>query len=479
MFLVWLLAVPLAGAIAALIAPDKAAKGVAAITSILALIGFAGLLLINRSGINWNWIPQWGIRFHLAGDGLSLFLLGLCTVMFVVALLASDASLGRAYYFWMLILEFSVVGLFASVDLFVFYVFWEVLLVPVFFLLTGWSGQAGKKAAMKWLIMNLAGSFFMLVGVVALAIIHSQNGAGITFEISRLSGMAMGGAVGSWLFFAFLVAFMIKAPIWPLHGWMPETYRESLSPVTAVISGVLSKAGIYGMLRVLVPIFMPQLREYQMLLLIVAIIGLLYGAFMALRQRDMKMVTAYGSLSHMAMMALGVFSLTAVGLLGTNFYMVAHGLMVGGLFLVQGLLERRTGTRSLDKMAGLNHSAPRLAAYFLFFVMGVLGLPGLPGFAGEYMIIQGLIGPHPVFAFIAGFVIVVAAWYMLRVFLAVMQGPPQGQGIKDLLAGQVSWLVPLAGLVILIGLWPAGITNHAVPSLYHVMHFALAKGGIR
>ncbi|PSR23477.1 MAG: NADH-quinone oxidoreductase subunit M [Sulfobacillus acidophilus] len=479
MFLVWLLAVPLAGAIVTLIAPNAAAKGIAAITSILGLIGYAGLLFIDRAGVNWSWIPAWGVRFHLVGDGLSLFLLGLAAVMFAAAIFASDQGAGRSYYFWMLLLEFSVVGLFSAVDLFVFYVFWEVLLIPVFFLLTGWSGEKGKKAAMKWLVMNLVGSFFMLVGIVALAVIHHQDGGAFTFEINKLSGMVLGPAVGSWLFFAFLVAFAIKAPLWPLHGWMPDAYGESPAPVTAVISGVLSKAGIYGMLRVMIPIFMPQFREYQMPLLIVAAIGLIYGAASALRQRDMKMVTAYGSLSHMSMMALGVFSLTAVGLLGTTFYMVAHGLMIGALFLVLGMLENRTGRRSLDDMAGLNHSAPRLAAYFLFFVLGALGLPGLPGFAGEYMIIQGLVTSHVVFAVIAGFVLVVAAWYMLRVFQAVMQGPAPTTGIKDLVAGQVAWLVPLAGLVILIGVWPAGITSHAVPSLYQAMHFAAAKGGVR
>lgn len=479
MFLAWLLAVPLAGAIAALMAPGRAAKGIAAITSILGLVGYVGLLFISRAGINWAWIPEWGIRFHLTGDGLSLFLLGLTVVMFLVAVFASDVNAGRSYYFWMMLLEFSAVGLFAAMDLFVFYVFWEVLLVPVFFLLTGWSGDVGRKAAMKWLVMNLVGSFFMLVGIVALAVIHNQNGSGFTFEIGQLSGMTMGAGVASWLFFAFLVAFMIKAPLWPLHGWLPDTYRESPAPVTAVISGVLSKAGIYGMLRVMMPIFLPQFREYQTLLLIIAAIGLLYGALAALRQKDMKMVTAYGSLSHMAMMALGVFSLTAVGLLGTTFYMVAHGLMVGGLFLVLGLLENRTGTRSIDAMAGLNKSAPRLAAYFLFFVLGALGLPGLPGFAGEYMIIQGLVGAHLVFALVAGFVLVVAAWYMLRVFQAVMQGPERTTAIKDLFSRQVAWLVPLAGVVILIGVWPAGITSHAVPSLYQAMHFALAKGGVQ
>lgn len=478
MFLVWLLAVPLLGAILTLITPNRVSKSVAAITSGLALLGYMGLLFINRAGINWSWIPEWGIRFHLVSDGLSLFLLGLSAVLFMVAIFASDPKVGRVYYFWILLLEFAVMGLFAAVDLFVFYVFWEVLLIPVFFLLTGFSGERGKKAAMKWLIMNLVGSFFMLVGIVALAVIHSQNGGGLTFEISQLSGMAMGSGVATWLFFAFLVAFLIKAPLWPLHGWMPDTYSDSPAPVTAIISGVLSKAGIYGILRVMIPIFMPQFREFQTYLLILAAIGLVYGALIALRQTDMKMVTAYGSLSHMSMMALGIFSLTQVGILGTTYYMVAHGLMVGGLFLVLGFLEHRTGKRTLADMAGLNRSAPQLAAYFLFFVLGVLGLPGLPGFAGEYMIIQGLLEGHVVFAIVAGVILVAAAWYMLRVFQAVMQGPSKDSGIRDLRFRQVVWLVPLAGLVILIGVWPAGITSHAVPSLYHAVHLATLKGGV-
>lgn len=478
MFLLWLLAVPLIGAIVALIAPPKASKAISAVTALVGLVGYAGLLFISRAGVNWNWIPEWGIRFHLVGDGLSLFLLGLSSVLFVVAIFASDQKMGRAYYFWLLILQFSVAGLFAAVDLFVFYVFWEVLLIPVFFLLTGWSGEKGKKAAMKWLIMNLVGSFFMLVGVVAVAIIHHQDGGAFTFEISRLSGMAIAPGVATWLFFAFLVAFMIKAPLWPLHEWMPDTYSETPSPVTAIVSGVLSKAGIYGIIRVMLPIFLPEFKEYQTWLLILATIGLIYGALTALRQKDMKMVTAYGSLSHMSMMALGIFSLTQVGLLGTTYYMVAHGLMIGGLFLVLGLLEKRTGTRTMADMQGLNLSAPRLAAYFLFFVLGALGLPGLPGFAGEYLIIQGLIAHHLAFALIAGFILVVAAWYMLRVFQGVMQGPQRSSAIKDLFGRQVAWLVPLAGLVILIGIWPAGMTSHMVPSLYHAARLAAGKGGI-
>lgn len=477
MLVFWLMAVPLLGALLVLALPGRFAKWVSGIIGLIDVAFYAMILWGSHVGVNWAWIPAWGIRFHLAADGLSLFLLGLTVVLFTVALLASDALHARAYFFWMLLLEFAAIGLFAAMDLFLFYIFWEVLLIPVFFLLTGWSGKLGRPAAMRWLVMNLVGSLFMLVGVIAVAVIHAQGGHGLTFEINQLAGTPLASSVAPWLFVAFMLAFVIKAPLWPFHGWLPETYSRSEAPVTAVISGVLSKAGIYGIMRVMLPLFMPEFRQYQEWLLIFAVAGLIYGALMALRQTDMKMVTSYGSLSHMGMMALGVFTLTQAGILGTTFYMVAHGLMVGGLFLVLGLLEKRTGKRTLADMGGLNQSAPRLAAYFLFFALGVLGLPGLPGFAGEYMIFQGLVVHHLVFAIIAGGILIVAAWYMIRVFQAVMQGPAPAPSIPDLYVRQVVWMVPLAAMVVVLGMWPAGITTHVTPSLYHAVHILAAKGG--
>lgn len=479
MLVVWLLLVPLVGSVLTWSVPAKGAKAWAAFVGVVDLLVFFGLLAGSHAGVNWPWIPATGIRFHLGADGLSLFLLGLTAVLTPVAIFASDPLHGRSYYFWILFLEFGSLGLFSAMDLFLFYVFWEVILIPVFFLLTGWSGPKGRQAAMKWLVMNLVGSLFMLVGIVALAVIHTQPVGALTFEISQLTHLHMTARVTPWLFLSFFIAFAIKAPLWPFHGWMPEAYGEAPAPVTALISGVLSKAGIYGFMRVMLPIFMPEFVRYQTLLLVLAVIGLVYGALMALRQKDMKMVTAYGSLSHMGMMALGVFSLTQAGILGTTFYMVAHGLMVGGLFLVLGLLENRTGSRDLGQMAGLNKSAPRLAAYFLFFALGTLGLPGLPGFAGEYMIFQGLVVHQLVFALIAGVILVVAAWYMLRVFQGVMQGPAKKQAIEDLFSKQVVWLVGLSGLVVLLGIWPAGITQVSVPSLYQAVHFVALKGGGR
>ena len=329
---------------------------------------------------------------------------------------------------------------------------------------------------MRWLVMNLVGSLFMLVGIIAVGVLHSQLTGHLTFGIAQLAGTAWAPAVAPLLFLAFFLAFAIKAPLWPLHGWMPEAYGRAPAPVTALLSGVLSKAGIYGFLRVMVPLFLPELRAYQTPLLILAAAGLVAGGLLALRQQDMKMVAAYGSLSHMGMMALGVFSLTRAGVLGATFYMVAHGLMVGGLFLVLGLLENRAGTRAIAAMKGLNRSAPRLAAYFLFFVLGSLGLPGLPGFAGEYMIIQVLVAHDVVIAVIAGAVLVLAAWYMLRAFQATMQGPVGNVAIPDLLARQVAWLLPLAAVVTVLGVWPSTLTLPAAPSLYHAIHLLAAKG---
>lgn len=477
MLVVWLLAVALAGSLVTLWVPRQGAKVAAGIIGALLIILYIGLLLHPGQGVNVPWIPAWGIRFHLGSDGLSLFLLGLTVVMTEVAILASKPEWGRMYYFWILFLEFGSLGLFSALDLFLFYIFWEIVLIPIFFLLTSWSGVKGRRAAMKWLIMNLFGSLFMLIGVVAVAVIHTQPFGPLTFEIAQLAHLHMDARVTPWIFAAFFLAFAIKAPLWPFHGWMPDAYGEAPAPVTALLAGVMSKAGVYGFLRIMLPLFFPEFVRYQTGLLTLAVIGLVYGAFMALRQTDMKMVTAYASLSHIGMIALGIFSLTRVGILGATFQMVAHGLMIGGLFIILGLLEQRTGSRDISAMHGLNASAPRLAAYFLFFALATLGLPGLPGFVGEYLIIQGLVAHEVAFAVIAIIVLVMAAWYMLRVFQGVMQGPDRGQSILDLKTSQVWWIVPLAGLVLLLGVWPNGVTAAAVPSLYHAVHLFAVKGG--
>ncbi len=477
MLVVWLMVVALAGSLVTLVVPRQSAKTVAAILGGIVVALYIGLLVHPGQGVNVAWIPAWGIRFHLGSDGLSLFLIGLTVVLTEVAILASKPEWGRVYFFWILFLEFGSLGLFSALDLFLFYIFWEVVLIPIFFLLTSWSGPKGRQAAMKWLIMNLFGSLFMLIGIVAVAVIHTQPFGPLTFEISQLVHLHMDARVTPWVFAAFFLAFAIKAPLWPFHGWMPDAYREAPAPVTALLSGVMSKAGVYGFLRIMLPLFFPEFVRYETGLLIFAVIGLVYGAFMALRQTDMKMVTAYASLSHIGMIALGIFTLTRVGILGATFQMVAHGLMVGGLFIILGFLEQRTGTRDISAMRGLNASAPRLAAYFLFFALATLGLPGLPGFVGEYLIIQGLVVHHVVFAVIAIIVLVMAAWYMLRVFQGVMQGPEGTKQIADLKAGQIWWIVPLAGLVLLLGVWPNGLTSHAVPSLYHAVHLLAGKGG--
>ncbi|MCL4495762.1 MAG: NADH-quinone oxidoreductase subunit M [Firmicutes bacterium] len=477
MVLLWLMAIPLIGSFVVLIAGGRLAKGLSAGIGVIELIAFIVLLAHGPVALNYRWIPAWGVRFHVGADGLSLFLIGLTAVLTLMAIFASRGSFGRAYFFWVLFLEFGMVGLFESLDLVLFYVFWEVILVPIFFLLTGYSGEKGRPAAMKWLIMNLVGSLFMLIGIVAVAVIHAQPFGSLTFEISRLTDVKLGPAVAPWIFASFFVAFAIKAPLWPFHGWMPDAYREAPPPVTALLSGVMSKAGIYGFLRIMLPLFMPQLRHYQVGLLIFAVIGLAYGAFMALRQTDMKMISAYSSLSHMGMMALGVFSLTAAGILGATFLMVAHGLIVGGLFIVLGILEDKTKTREVEVMGGLNDDAPRLGAYFLFFALAALGLPGLPGFVGEYLIIQGLVAHDVVFALIAAVVLIVAAWYMVRLFQGVMQAQRRGSPIGDINALQVGYIASLALLIVFLGVYPAGITLHAAPSLYHAVHLVATKGG--
>lgn len=467
MLVLWLMGVPWVGLL--LFALPKAwAKGTAAILAAVEVGLFAAVLGSPYQHVNYSWIPDLGVSFHLGADGLALFLVGLTTVVTLAAVLASKPDQGPAYYFWILVLESSALGVFLALDLVTFYVFWEVVLIPVFFLLAGWGGAGGRTAAMKWLIMNLFGSFFMLIGVIAVGVIHASQTGTLTFQLAALAHTAFSSRVAPWIFLSFLVAFMIKAPLWPFHGWMPAAYGEAPPPVTALLSGVLSKLGVFGMIRVLLPLFLPEMRVWQPWLMVVAGVGLVYGASMALRLKDVKMVTAYASLSHLAMIALGIFTLTEAGLMGATFYMVAHGLMAGGLFLILGWLEAQTGTRELGSLSGLNRSAPRLSAWFQLFALATLGLPGLPGFAGEYMIFQGLIRDNVTVAAVAGVVLVIASWYMLRLFQGAMQGVRKPGAFTDLGFGQVLLIGGMGALVVLLGVWPASITSHVgqlVPGL--------------
>ncbi len=432
--------------------------------------------------VNWNWIPSLGVHFHLSLDGLALFLVGLASVVTLAAVLASPNKQGPAYYFWILLAESTAIGVFTALDLVAFYVFWEVVLVPVFFLLGGWAAGPARRTALKWLIMNLFGSLFMLIGVVAMGVVHAQETGHLTFQLASLAHTTLVPQVAPWVFLSFLVAFIIKAPLWPLHGWMPPAYSDAPAPVTAVISGVLSKLGVFAMVRVLVPLFHAEMAQAEPWLMALAAVGLVYGAELALRQKDVKMVAAYGSLSHMAMMALGIFTLTQAGLVGATFYMVAHGVMLGGLFLLLGWYEERTGSRALTMLGGLNQSVPKLTAWFQIFALATLGLPGLAGFAGEYMIFQGLIQNNITVAAVAGVILVLAAWYMLRLFQGAMQGPrATGRSPADLTTAQVGLIGALGLLVVVLGIWPAGVTSHlpvlAPPATHALAHASHRKGG--
>ncbi len=468
--------------------PKAWVKAGAVVLALVEVLLFARALLApvgkSLATVDWNWIPSLGVHFHLSLDGLSLFLVGLATVITLAAVLTSCRDRGAAYFFWLLLAESTAIGVFTALDLVTFYVFWEVVLVPVFFLLGGWAVGPARRTALKWLIMNLFGSLFMLIGVVAMGVVHAQETGHLTFQLASLAHTTLVPAVAPWVFLSFLVAFIIKAPLWPLHGWMPPAYSDAPAPVTAVISGVLSKLGVFAMVRILVPLFHVEMAQAEPWLMALAAVGLVYGAELALRQKDVKMVAAYGSLSHMAMMALGIFTLTQAGLVGATFYMVAHGVMLGGLFLILGWYEERTGSRELRTLAGLNQAVPKLTVWFQIFALATLGLPGLPGFAGEYMIFQGLIQSNVTVAVVAGVILVVAAWYMLRLFQGAMQGPrATGRAPGDLTTPQVGLIGALGVLVLVLGIWPAGVTSHlprlAPAGVHQAAQAAPRKGGER
>lgn len=496
---IWvLLGIWLLGAVALAAVPPARAR-----TWSLAVSGAALLVVLLLAAAppvrgSLPWIPAWGAALSVSTGGATLPLLLLTGLLLPLVIIFSPSGAGRLYYFWILVAGFAAAGLFTTRDLLLFYGFFEAVLLPGYFLLAGWGGPGAPAAARRFLVMNLTGSFLMLVGVVELGLAQAAVLGHPAFGFRALEHTRLGGAAGAWTLAAFTLAFAVKAPLWPLHGWMPDAYREAPPPVTALFAGLLSKAGLYGFLVVVLPFLGRALAPVAPWFLAGAAVSLVWGALTALRRTDAKLVATYASLSHMGMMALGLFSLTPAGMAGATLLMLAHGLAVGGVFLILGVLEQATGgERTLGRVGGLAVRAPAFGFWFLFFALAVLGLPGLAGFAGEYLVVQGLVERAWPAAVVAVAVMVLAAWYMLRLFQGLMQGPrEQPPGVPaGLGAGRGRlWALAAGGAVLLLlGVWPAGVTARAGPALVRAVRYQLpgtvalarvpaapaAEGGVR
>jgi NADH-quinone oxidoreductase subunit M len=418
---------------------------------------------------DFTWISQLGIHYKLGIDGLNLFLIVLTTLLWVAATVGSmlrEWQRPRLYYLMLALGETAVLGAFCAQDLALFVLFFDLMLIPFYFLIGVWGGADRVQATTKFVIYTLVGSLLMLAAAIATGILATPDGGHTTFAISELAQRRLGTGSQEWIFLLFALAFLVKMPAFPLHGWMPDAYRAAPAPVVALLSGVLAKVGAYGFLRIVLPLYPDAAVHYQELILVVAVASILYGSVMAFTQDSATLVVGYSSVAQLGFITLGIFSLRPEGAQGAIIQMVNHGLVVLPLFFIIALLaERAGGTDDLKRMGGLAFRAPALAAIFLIVALATLAMPGSANFVGEFLILTGTLKAKIVYAFVAGTGIVLAAVYMIRLYQRSMHNPlAPGAVSRDITAADAAVLVPIVGAIVLLAVYPQLILHRTEPS---------------
>jgi len=470
-----LIFLPLAAALGLLLIPRAATSALKGVALAAAIATFALSLSFLRqttgavSQQSLPWISgSFTALYHVRVDGWSVFFVLLTTLVSVAAVWAAftyaDARRLRGYLFLLLSFETTLLGLFTAGDLLLFYVYWDLMLVPVFLLLVGYTDSPhARRAAWSYLIYNGAGGLVLLLGVVGLVVVtHSFEVLGHTYALSR--------PLEAWLFVAFALAFLIKTPVFPFHAWMPPTYAQAPPPVVAMVSGIQSKAGLYGFIVFALPLFSGAAHAWAPVMLTLAVASILYGALAALGQRDAKTLVAFSSLSHLGMVLLVLFAFSAIAVPASVLMITSHGVIAAALFLLLGSIEERVKTRDLTDFGGLAGRAPRLAAFMLIASMAALGLPGLSGFAGEFLIFLSAWQTQPAYTAVALVSVVLASVYALKLFQHAIHGPlklPRGADATtlELNARELALVAPLLAVILLLGVWPAWL-NDRTPAGY-------------
>lgn len=423
------------------------------------------------------WIESWGVNYSLGIDGISLFMVMLTTFSTSIAILGSFNYIKtrqRAFYALMLLLEAGVIGVFVATDLLLFYVFFELTLVPMYFIVGIWGGERRIYAAIKFFLYTAFGSLLMLVGIMYLYF-KAKTFLGVpTFAWADLLQIPLTGPEQLWLFSAFALAFSVKVPVFPLHTWLPDAHVEAPTPGSVILAAVLLKMGTYGFLRFLLPLF-PVAAQHPtvvMTMMVLAVIGIIYTAWVAAVQPDAKKLVAYTSVAHMGFVVLGIFALTVNGIQGGLVVMISHGISTGALFLLLGMLYERRHTRVIEDFGGLGRVAPLLATAFVITALASIGLPGTSGFVGEFLALMGAFETHPIIAIIATLGVIFAAYYMLpmvqKIFFNKLD-KPENREVKDLSGREVVVLAPLVALMIVIGWHPTPILDRMEPSVRAVL----------
>ncbi len=408
------------------------------------------------------WIPAIGVSYHVGVDGISILFVLLTAFLGALAVLSSWTAVTErqpAYYANFLILQTGMLGVFAALDFFLFYVFWEVVLVPMYFIIGLWGGPQRLYAAIKFIIFTLGGSVFMLLGILAMCFAHYNMTGQFTFDIPKLYSVIAPAPVKVWIALALFVGFAVKVPLVPLHTWLPDAHVEAPTAGSVLLAGVLLKMGGYGFVRFILPL-LPTIQDaafWVECVRAVAVIGIIYGAFLALAQTDIKKLVAYSSISHLGMVTLGLFALNAQGVAGGVLQMLNHGLTTGGLFLLVGVIYERRHTREMDAFGGLARRMPLFAVTFMIVTLGSIGLPGLNGFVGELLILLGVFKVNVLHAAGMAAGIFIGTVYMLRLYQKLFFGPldkKENQSLGDLDPREIGYLAPILVLVVWIGVFP-------------------------
>jgi NADH-quinone oxidoreductase subunit M len=484
-FSVWalhaLVILPLLGALAIVMLPSRLARGTALCVTLLeALIGLGlwwafdpALGMQLRSTL--PWIPAYGVSYTVGIDGLSIFLVMLSALLMPLCVWSSwhyIESRPRGYYALLLVLLTGMIGVFIALDLFVFYVFWEVMLIPMYFLIGVWGGANRLYAAIKFFIYTFAGSLLMLVAILAI-VWHRAHAMGtISFGYDDLLAYAVTGALGPlkpWLFLAFALAFAIKVPVFPFHTWLPDAHVEAPTAASVLLASVLLKMGTYGFLRFAIPFFPAEAFAplTQAVVVALAVIGIVYGALVALVQPDVKKLVAYSSVSHMGFVMLGIWAMTVQGVQGAIVVMLAHGISTGGLFFLIGMLYERRHTREITAFGGIARVMPVFATVLVITALSSIGVPGTNGFVGEFLVLIGSFGPYPIATGIAATGVIFAAAYLLWAVQRVVFNKldkPENEALTDLSPREWTVLLPLVAGILWLGLYPAPVLRRTEPA---------------